>query len=69
MQVTSDPSHHIEGYEVQTASTAAEGLRLTRHGAFDLIVLDNWFAEENVFAMIFLWIKDKTNYALLQFKR
>ena len=35
----------LAGYEVTIANTVAEGLRLTREKAFDLIILDNWFQE------------------------
>lgn len=35
----------VAGYEVQTARTVAEGLRLASQGRGDVIVLDNWHPE------------------------
>ena len=37
----------MSGYEVTTAASVADGLRLTRELTFDLIILDNWFIESS----------------------
>ena len=33
------------GYEVVTAGTVAEGLRIAKEGSLALIILDNWYPE------------------------
>jgi DNA-binding response OmpR family regulator len=37
----------MSGYEVTTAGTVVDGLRLAREAAFDLIILDNWFKDSS----------------------
>ena|ERR1044071_1203474 len=37
----------LSGYEVTIAGTVADGLRLSREQAFDLIILDNWFKDSS----------------------
>ena len=35
----------MSGYQVETAGTVTEGLRLAERGGFDLIILDSWLKE------------------------
>ncbi|HET9529986.1 MAG TPA: response regulator [Blastocatellia bacterium] len=37
----------MSNYDVVTANTVAEGLRLAQEEAFDLIILDNWFKQSS----------------------